>query len=360
MRSSDDISLRLYGVGIEHFDHHLYEIVLPGRTHLHARKAAEILLATSGTAHFKPFDLIASGPANLATEYRAALPRLLPALIAAYGMLSHARSELRAEPELYEALEFQIDAARRLIQPAPSQLRSYLQQRALSRLPLQIKRAQDLSRVPANAFEPNSRIVRSSVSAARAFAQSLEKDAREIAQLKTRIRLEHQLARAQISRAAHDRCANLRSQINAAFAPQYLALKAPAQSLVDRLDQTMTQIGALAREALRKATVQAHQEALRTALRPVIAEKRAALAQADQLHERFLKTDRALNHSSTPGLQQLWRAHSSEHARQTNGPDQTAQPNAAKPGFVERLASRAALSRDQRPASEQNNTPEPD
>ncbi|MBX9683213.1 MAG: hypothetical protein K2X41_05435 [Hyphomicrobium sp.] len=360
MRSSHDTSLLLYGVGIEHFDHHLYEIVLPGRTHLHARKAAEILLATSGTAQFKPFDLMGSGPTDLASEYRAGLPNLLPALLKAYGVLSNARTELRAEPELFEALEYQIDAARRVIKPAPEQLRTFLQQRALCRLPVQIKRAEDLSRTPANGFEPHTRLARSSVSAARAFAQSLEKDAREIAALKTRIHEEHRFARAQISRAAHHRFATIRVQINAAFAPQYQALKAPAQSLVATFDQSMIPIGALAREALRKATVQAHQQALKSALQPVIDEKRAALLQANQLHDRFHNTDRALSQTSTPGLQRLWRALSSEHARQTHGPASITQPHATKPGFIERLASRADLHRDQRPASEQNNHPELD
>ncbi len=360
MRSSHDTSLRLYSVGIEHFDHHLYEIVLPGRTHLHARKAAEILLATSGTAQFKPFDLIGSWPPDLASEYRAELPKLLPAFFKAYGVLSNARTELRAEPDLFEALEYQIDAARCVIKPAPEQLRIYLHQRTLCRLPVHIKRAEDLSRIPANAFEPKSRLARPSVSAARDFAQSLVKDALEVAALKTRIHEEHRLARAQISRAAQHRCANLRVQISSAFAPQYQALKAPAQSLVATFDQSMIPIGALARAALRKAIVQAHQQALRSALQPVIDEKRAALLQADQLHDRFHKTDRALSQTSTPGLQRLWRELSSDHARQTHGPASITQPHATKPGFIERLASRADLHRDQRPASEQNNHPELD
>lgn len=360
MSRTPDTSLRLYGVGIEHVDHQLYEIVLPGRTHRHARKAAEILLATSGTAPFIPFDLMASGPTNLTSEYRAGLPHLLPALLRAYAVLSNARAELRDEPELFEAIEYQIDAARRLIKPAPAQLRTYLQQRALCHLPVQIKRAQDLPRTPANAFEPKSRLAQSSISAARAFTSSLEQDAREIAALKNRIRQEHILARTQISRNAHHRCAALRLQINAGFSQNYKALKAPAQGLVEIFDQTMTPLGALARQALRTATIKAHQQALRSALHPVIAEKRAALMQADQLHDRFHITDRALSQTSTPGLQRLWRAQSSEHARTIHGPAHSAQPHAPKPSFIERLAARAALRRDQRPAAEQDILPELD
>ena len=360
MSRTQDTSLRLYGVGIEHVDNQLYEIVLPGRTHRHARKAAEILLATSGTATFMPFDLMASGPTNLASEYRAALPHLLPALLKAYAVLSSARAELRDEPELFETIEYQIDAARCLITPAPEHLRSYLQQRALCHMPVQIKRAQDVQRTPANAFEPNSSLAQASVSVARAFTKSLEQDAREIAAHKTRIRQEHSLARVQISRNAYHRCATLRSQINAAFSQNYKALKAPAGSLVAIFDQTMTPIGPLARETLRTATIKAHQQAIRTALRPVIVEKRGALLQADQLHDRFHKTDRALSKSSTPGLQRLWRLQSSEHARQIHGPAHSAQPSAPKPSFTERLAARAALQRDQRPAAEQNIHPELD
>jgi hypothetical protein len=352
---------RLYGIGIEGLDHQLYEIVLPGRTHQHARKAADILYGATGTHAFKPFDLLAEGPSDMGSAYRSALPRILPCLFSAYELLSHARRELRGEPELFEALEYQIDHARRLMRPAPEQLRVYFQHKALTRLPLPVASTKALARRPANPFEPASTLARKNTSAAAAFSRALEKDAQDIAALKARIETEHRLARIDISQAARRRCAALRRQIGAIFSEHYKALKAPPGALSAAPGEGMVPIGALARESLRKATLKAHQQALRTAMAPVLAEKRAALAQADLLRDRFYKTDRALTQSATPDLQRQWRAMASDHARQLHGPAQPEPaPNDRKPGFLERIGARAGALRQHAPAPEQNNLPEPD
>ncbi|OYX97966.1 MAG: hypothetical protein B7Y80_17605 [Hyphomicrobium sp. 32-62-53] len=361
MSREEDRQDRLYGIGIESFDHKLYEIVLPGRSHHHARKAAEILMGATGTRAFEPFDLLAAEPAFLSAAYRSALPRILPCLFSAYELLSHARRELRAEPDLFEALEYQIDHARGLLRPAPKQLREYLKHRAITRLPSQIGPAHPVLRPPANKFEPASKLAGKTASAAAAFSRSIEKDAQEVAALKTRIQTEHRLARTAISQAARSRCAALRHQINAAFADHYKALKIPPGGLAAEPGHGMISIGTLARESLRKATVKAHQQALRTAIRPVIAEKRAALAQADQLRDQFHKTDRALTLSATTDLQRQWRVFAADHDRQIHGPAATPlAPEQKRLEFLERLGARAGQLRPQSPAREQNNLPEPD
>jgi hypothetical protein len=360
MSREEEGKARLYGIGIEGLDHQLYEIVLPGRTHQHARKAADILYGATGTHAFKPFDLLAEGPSDMGSAYRSALPRILPCLFTAYELLSHARRELRGEPELFEALEYQIDHARRLMRPAPALLRDYFKQRALTRLPPQLGTSLSV-RKAANPFQPASKLTRKALSAASAFSRALEKDAQEIGALKARIDNEHRLARTDISREARRRSAALRRQIGAAFAAHYKALKAPPGAISAAPETGMVPIGALARESLRKATVKTHQQALRTAMQPVLAEKRAALAQADQLRDRFYRTDRALTKSATPDLQRQWRAMASDHARQLHGPAQPVPaPNRRKPGFLERIGARAGQLRQHPPAPEQNNLPEPD
>lgn len=361
MTRSHEQILRLYSIGLEDFDHELYEIVLPGRTHRHARRAAEILLAATGTRAFKRFDLMGSEPHDLAQEYRSEIPRVLPYLFAAYSVLSDARAQLRNEPDLRGAIEYQIDQARALTRPSPGQLRLYLQQKALGKLPLAVRRADELARKPANPFARASTLTRTLVSAARAFSQALHKDALEVAALKIKIQQEYITARREISRAARKRSHSLRHQINAAFATHYKSLRPAPGALPADPAQSMKPVGALARETLRKATLKAHQQALRTALAPVLAEKRAALRQADQLHERFHKTDRALAQSATPDLQRQWRAFASDHARQLHGPAQPVpSPEQSKPGFLERIGARAGHLRPQSPAPEQNNLPEPD
>lgn len=353
---------RLYGIGIEGWDHQLYEIVLPGRTHRHARQAAEILYGATGTKGFKPLDLLAEAQPDLAASYRAALPRILPCLFLAYELLSHARRELRGEPDLFEALEYQIDHARRQVRPTQNQLRKYFQDKALTRLPLPVASTQALARRPSNPFEPASTLARKTTSAAAAFSRALEKDAQEIAALKARIQNEHRLARTAISQAARSRSAALRREVNAAYAAHYKALKTPSEALTAVPGTGMVPIGVLARESLRKATVKAHQKALRTALGPVLAEKKAALARADQLKDRFYKTDRALTQSATPDLQRQWRAMASGRARQIQGPAAlpAPAPSHRQPGFLERIGARADQLRQPSPAPEQNNLPEPD
>lgn len=361
MTRSQEQTFRLYSIGIEDFDHELYEIVLPGRTHHHARRAAEILLAATGTRAFKRFDLMGPEAHDFAQEYRSEIPRVLPHLFKAYTVLSEARAHLRNEPELLETIEYQIDHARSLTRPSSGQLRLYLQQKALCKLPLAVRRADELAREPANPFDPSSKLIRTNVSAARAFTQTLSKDALEIAALKSKIQEQYKTARRDISRTARLRCASLRKQINTDFAPNHRSLKRGPDALSADPAQSMKPIGALARETLRKATLKAHQQALRTALAPVLAGKRAALRQADQLHEQFQITDRALQRSAKPDLQRQWRAFASEHARQLHGPAQPASaPEQSKPGFLERIGARAGRLRQQSPAPEQNNLPEPD
>lgn len=361
MTRSHEQILRLYSIGIEDFDHELYEIVLPGRTHHHARRAAEILLAATGTRAFKRFDLMGSATPDLAQEYRREIPRVLPYLFTAYSVLSDARAQLRNEPDLLDAIEYQIDQARALARPSPGQLRLYLQQKALGKLPLAVRRADELTREPANPFARASTLTRRLVFAARAFSQALRKDALEVAALKTKIQNEYITARREISRAAWQRSHALRFQINATFAPHYKSLRPVRGALVADPALGMQPVASLARQTMRNATLKAHQQALRTALAPVLAEKRAALRQADQLHERFHKTDRALVQSATPDLQRQWRAFASQHTRQIHGPDQPVPiPDQSKHGFLERLSVRAGHLRPQSPAPEQNNLPEPE
>ncbi|MBU1210502.1 MAG: hypothetical protein KJ587_04400 [Alphaproteobacteria bacterium] len=318
-------------------------------------------MGATGTRAFKPFDLLAEGQTDLTAEYRSALPRILPCLFSAYELLSHARRELRAEPNLFETIEYQIDHARSLLRPAPMQLREYLKHRAITRLPSQIGPAHPVLRSPANKFEPASSLARKTASAAAAFSRSIEKDAQEVAALKSRIQNEHRRARTEISQAARRRCAALRRQINAAFADHYKALRAPPGALAAEPGHGMIPIGTLARDSLRKATVKAHQQALRTAIRPVIAEKRAALGQADQLRDQFRKTDRALTQFATTDLQRQWREFASDHDRQIHGPASISPaPDQGKTPFLERIGARAGRLRVQSPAPEQNNLPEPD
>lgn len=361
MTRSHEHILRLYSIGVEDFDHELYEIVLPGLSHRHARRAAEILLATTGARAFKRFDLLGSEPQDLAQEYRRTIPRILPYLFAAYSVLTDARAQLRNEPDLRGAIEYQIEQARALARPSPGQLRLYLKQKALGALPLAVRRADDVARVPANPFARASTLTRTLVSAARAFSQTLRKDALEVAALKTKIQQEYITARREISRAAWQRSHALRGEINAAFAPHYKSLRPAPRVLAADPAQSMKPVGVLARETLRQATLKTHQQAIRTALAPVLAEKRAALRQADQLQERFHKTDRALAQSATQDLQRQWRKFASDHARQLHGPAQPVpSPERSKPGFLERIGARAGRLRQQSPAPEQNNLPEPD
>jgi hypothetical protein len=359
--AADDPTLKLYSIGIEDFDHNLYEIVLPGQSHGHARKAAQILLALTGPQAFKPFEWDAPTELDLRPLYKVAAPSLLPALFAAYDVLAHARSALRSETDLYALIEFQIEQARRIVQPSPALLRSYRVQRALTRLPSQVVNARELKHSPANAFQAASSLPRATVSAAKAFSNRIAQDASEIAALKAKVREEYIQTRKNISGLAKLRITDIRHQVNKSFQPLFKELRAGApKPLEPALAHTPLRLDAVAQRVVRRTTIKAHQFALRTRLNPALEEKRVALKRADDLHAQFNRTDRALSASVVPDLQRQWRALASGRMRQIYGPDTPHATRKPDSDFLGRLGARAVELRQQSPAPEQSNLPEPD
>lgn len=352
-------TVKLYALAVEDFDDQVYDIVLPGRSPSHARKAADILLATTGTRSFKSHDLMAPAHPDLRADYTGSAPRLMQSLLEAYALLSGARAALRAEPELFEALEYQIDHARAFVRPEQPQLRAYLTQRALTRLPLAVRPAQDVRRPAANAFEAASSLPRRTISAAKAFSKTIEKDRTEIAALAARVREEYIQTRRSISANAKLRSSQIRAQTNAAFQPHYKLIRtahAP-RAMHNPADTDTRSIGSLSHELVLKTTMKAQQQALKVALKATIDEKYSALKRADDLYQRFHSRDLALATAALPALQKQWRALSDAYSRQTHAQSAPNTPN--EPSFLERLGRKAAELREQTPAPEQDLSPEP-
>jgi|GEM_PF-5943730 len=352
------MKFRLYSVGIEDDDHTLYEIVLPGRTHAHACQAANTLLTFMGPSAFKPFDMMAPHTTDLKSEYVRTAPKLLEQLFDAYDHATFIRSHFPARHQIFKTLEFQIDVARSVTRPTPEKLREYIKHRALNQLPAQIN-THGSSKKPANPFQAHSRLTKEPVKAAKTFSRYVEKDAREIADLRNRITSEHIHARKAISAIAHKKIREARALIAESFAPHFKALRsAPAKQ---SLNMATGNLGHHARIAARKAVMKAQQQAFRAAIKPILREKQAALAKADEHRARFSKIDRELALTAQPMLQKQWREISTAHARQKLGPAQPAlQPQNQPVSFIDRIAARANQRRAQAPAQEQDNNPEPE
>lgn len=351
---------RLFSIGIEDFDTQLYEIVLPGRSHAHARHAARALLALTGPKAFRPFDFMETSDQDLKASYKRDAPALLPTLFAAYELLSSARASLKAETELFALIEYQIDQARALTRPSQQALREYFTQKALTRLPLTIVHAASVERKPANTVQANSALPKATLFAARAFSRSIERDAQEIASLKDKVRAEYIAARKSIAGLAQMRINVIRAEVHAAFEPHYKALKTLQRAAPLRPSGEVQSLAALGAHIALLSTIKAQQQLLRTRLKPVLEEKRAAMARADDLHAQFHRTDRALAASNLPDLQRQWRALASDRMRLVHGPATQAVRDPTDGGFLERIARRAGELRHQTPAPEQDRTPEPE
>jgi hypothetical protein len=359
--AANDPTLKLYSIGIEDFDRTLYEIVLPGRSHGHARQAAKALLALTGPQAFKAFDWGAPAVTGLSAQYKSGAAALLPTLFAAYDVLSQARAALRSETDLYALVEFQIEQARRIVEPSPTLLRAYRLQRGLTRLPPIVVSARNLQHKPANAFQAASQLPRATISAARAFSRTLEQDARDIAALKASVRSEYIQTRKGISGLAKIRMKDIRAEVNKVFRPAYtLARASRTRAVAPRRPNGPQRLNVLAQKVVVTATIMAHQRALRTRLKPALEEKRAAFKRADELHAQFERADRALAASALPNLKRQWRALASDRMRQVHGPQSATPTDKAGPSFLERMALRAGDLRQQSRTTEQNLLPEPD
>jgi hypothetical protein len=358
MNRPGKIKIRLYSVGIEDDDHTLYEIVLPGRTHAHACQAANTLLTFMGPSALKPFDMMAPHTTDLKSEYVRTAPKLLEQLFDAYDHATFVRSDFPPRHHIFKTLEFQIDVARSVTRPAPEKLREYIKHRALNQLPAQIN-THGSSKKPANPFQADSRLTKEPVKAAKSFSRFVENEAREAEAFRRHVNSEIIRARKSISATAQQQVKQVRALIAATFAPHYKALRSTPEKQAP--NSAVGSIGHHARIAARKAVMKAQQQAFRAAIKPILREKQAALAKADEQRARFNKIDRQLTMTAQPVLQKQWREISTAHARQKHGPAQPAlEPQKGPVSFMDRIASRANQLRTQIPAQEQDNSPEPD
>lgn len=354
--------LRLYDIEIiPPFGDEL-EIVLPGQTYEHAKRAAEILLLTRGEAPFDPIDI--SPGRNLGDIYTRKADKLMHHLLAAYDAVYDKAQERRFMAEMFDHLEYQIEAAfpfsrnvdRRLLE-------RFIIQRAARQLPDQIIEADPLRRKANNANAPSptpkAKGMRADkgLTAAKRLIGSIEKDVHETAQLTDQVKQEHIAARIAISRAASDRAASVRARVNKDFNQHYREVR--------RLHTEKTPSGDnhAAREyhGTLKAVVRSHQTVLRQALRSVRDHKRDALATADKVLSDFHARNRQLSKWETDWLRQQWRDISTTHYREKHAPAQTAHIDKPAPQpFMERLASRSRERAAPSPCREQNNGHDPE
>lgn len=328
------------------------EIVLPGRTYEHAKRAAEILLLTRGEAPFDPLDI--SPNRNLRDIYARKADKLLHHLLAAYDSVYDKAQERRFMTEMFDHLEYQIEAAfpfsrnvdRRLLE-------KFIIQRTARQLPDQVIEADRLKRKANNANTPSPASKDRGLRAAKRLIESIETDLHETVQLINQVKHEHIHTRIAISRAARDRATSVRACVNMDFDQHYREVR--------RLYAGKTQSGDNDHQGTLKAVVRSHQTVLRQTLKSVRDHKHEALATADKVLSDFHARNRQLSKWEHDWLRQQWRELSATHYREKHAPDQSAQTKrpAAQP-FMERLASRARESAAPAPCREQNNGHEPE
>lgn len=353
--------LRLYDIAIEPPFGDNLEIVLPGQTYEHAKRAAEILLLTRGEAPFDPLDI--SPDRNLGNIYARKADKLIHHLLAAYDAVYDKAQERRFMAELFDHLEYQIEAAfpfsrnldRRLLE-------KFIIQRAARRLPDHVIEGDPLRRKANNTNTPSpitkTKSLRAdrNLSAAKRLIASIENDIHDTAKLTNRVKHEHAQARIAISRAARNRAATVRARIDKDFKTHYREVKRlraekarpPSEKhAIDDHNGTL------------KAVVRSHQTVLRQALKSVYDHKRNALASADKLLSDFHTRNKQLSKWENDWLRQQWREISDTHFREKHPPSPRADAPAPQP-FMERLAARSRERAAPAPCREQNNGHDPE
>lgn len=336
------------------------EIVLPGRTFAHAKRAAEILLATRGHDAFEPMQLVMNR--DLGAIYARNADKLLGHLLHAYDAVYHSAQERRFMAELFDHLEYQIEIASHFVTKIDHRLlQTHTIQRASRQLPDHVIERDPLGRKAHNANAPSPAPKGQAVQAAKRLITTIEKDIRETAALSRQLKREHIDARIAISRAASERATAVRARVNEDFAQHYREVGRLYAEKALRPEKTH----AADRQATLQAVMKSHQKVLRHALKPVHDHKREALAQADQLVSDFHKRNQQLSKWETEWLQQQWRQITASHARekhQTTQPAPSSTPPKTPPDtpFMERLATRARERAAPSPSPEQDNAPTPE